>query len=59
MDLYCSLPILSAFLGHQSLKATDVYVRLTAEMYPELIHKVNTEYLTIFPKIEYEGNGLL
>lgn len=59
MDLYCSLPILSAFLGHQSLKATDLYVRLTAEMYPELIHKMDIEYLTVFPKIEYESNGLL
>lgn len=49
MDLYCSLPILSTFLGHQSLKATDMYVRLTAEMYPELIDKINLEYLTVFP----------
>lgn len=59
MDLYCSLPILSAFLGHQSLKATDLYVRLTAEMYPELIHKIDPEYLTVFPEIEYENNKLL
>lgn len=58
MDLYCSLPILSAYLGHQSLKATDLYVRLTAEMYPELIHKMDIEYLTVFPQIEYENNRL-
>lgn len=57
MDLYCSLPILSVFLGHQSLKATDLYIRLTAEMYPELIHKMDIECLTVFPKIEYETNG--
>lgn len=57
MDLYCSLPILSAFLGHQSIKATDLYVRLTAEMYPDLIHKMNIECLTVFPNIEYEANG--
>lgn len=56
MDLYCSLPILSAFLGHQSIKATDLYVRLTAEMYPDLIHKMDMECLTVFPKIEYEAN---
>jgi integrase len=59
MDLYCSLPILSAYLGHQSLKATDLYVRLTAEMYPELIHKMDMECLTVFPNIKYENNGLL
>lgn len=57
MDLYCSLPILSAFLGHQSIKATDLYVRLTAEMYPDMIHKMDMECLTVFPKIEYEANG--
>ena len=27
MDLYCSLPILSTYLGHQSLRATNNYVR--------------------------------
>lgn len=59
MDLYCSLPILSTFLGHQSLKATDLYVRLTAEMYPDLIHKMDIEYLTVFSLIKDESNRLL
>ena len=37
MDLYCSLPLLSTYLGHKSLGATEQYVRLTSEMYPELL----------------------
>jgi integrase len=37
LDLYYSLPLLSTFLGHRSLSATDQYVRLTAEMYPDLL----------------------
>ena len=51
MDLYYSLPILSTFLGHQSLEATDRYVRLTAEMYPDLIKKSSDICSSVFPVI--------
>jgi integrase/recombinase XerD len=52
MDMYCSLPILSTYLGHQSLQATNSYVRLTAEIYPKLLKDVDTFCLNVFPKIE-------
>jgi integrase/recombinase XerD len=56
IDLYASLPILSSYLGHQSLKATDHYVRLTANMYPELIKDVDRICLDVFPKFRnYEA----
>ncbi len=29
LDLYYALPFLSTYLGHQSLEATEKYVRLT------------------------------
>lgn len=51
IDLYYSLPILSTYLGHRSLSATDKYVRLTAEMYPSLIEGVNKACPNIFPDI--------
>lgn len=51
LDLYYSLPILSKYLGHQSLEATDKYVRLTSEMYPELIQEVNSLCSYIFPEV--------
>lgn len=51
VDLYYSLPILSTYLGHQSLTATDKYVRLTAEMYPSLIENVNKLCPHIFPDL--------
>ena len=51
VDLYYSLPILSTYLGHQSLTATDKYVRLTAEMYPSLIENVNKVCPHIFPDL--------
>lgn len=37
-DLYCSLPLLSVFLGHKSVLGTESYVRLTQEMYPEVLN---------------------
>lgn len=52
LDLYYSLPILSKYLGHQSLEATERYVRLTSEMYPELIHEINNLCSYIFPEVK-------
>ena len=52
LDLYYSLPILSTYLGHQSLEATDSYVRLTSEMYPELIKKSSDICSSVFPVID-------
>jgi integrase/recombinase XerD len=51
MDLYCSMPILSTYVGHQSIEATSKYVRLTSEMYPALLSKINTVYKHVFPEI--------
>ncbi len=57
IDLYVSLPILSNYLGHQSLGATNQYVRLTASMYPGLIRDVDMICLDVFPKYRnYEAN---
>lgn len=57
IDLYVSLPILSTYLGHQSLGATEHYVRLTASMYPDLIKDVDMLCLDVFPKLHpYEAN---
>lgn len=57
IDLYVSLPVLSTYLGHQSLEGTNHYVRLTATMYPELLKDVNTVCLDVFPKYKnYEAD---
>jgi integrase len=36
-DMYCCLPVLSAFMGHKHVIDTETYIHLTKEMYPELI----------------------
>ena len=51
VDLYTSLPVLSTYLGHQSLSATNGYVRLTAAMYPELLKDVDMICLNVFPNV--------
>lgn len=52
LDLYYSLPVLSKYLGHSSLEATDKYVRLTSDMYPELMKDVNSLCSYLFPEVE-------
>jgi hypothetical protein len=51
MDLYCSWPYLSTYLGHQSLRATEQYVRLTEQLYPELLKGTERLYVDILPNI--------
>ena len=56
LDLYYSLPILSEYLGHQSLEATDKYVRLTSEMYPGLLNDADTICSYAFPELAADEN---
>lgn len=49
LDLYYCLPLLSKYLGHKSLAATETYVRLTAEIYPKLLDEVNQICAFVFP----------
>jgi len=51
-DLYFSLPVLSTYIGHTKLSSTDRYVRMTADMYPDLLAKVESICAYIFPKLK-------
>ncbi len=56
-DLYVTLPILSAYVGHNSIGATQRYVRLTAEAHPELIEKISRTCAYVIPEVQkYETN---
>ena len=57
LDLYYSLPLLSTCLGHRSLKSTDQYVRLTAEIYQDLLKDENEISDHIFPKTQTNINN--
>lgn len=49
IDIYCALPILSTYLGHASISATECYVRLTQDMFPEIIDKVSSLTAFVIP----------
>ncbi|MBT3177941.1 MAG: tyrosine-type recombinase/integrase [Desulfobacula sp.] len=50
VDLYVTLPILSVYVGHNSVGATQRYLRLTAEAYPYLIKKVSRTCAYVIPE---------
>jgi len=51
VDLYCSWPYLSTYLGHKSLESTEQYIRLTSQMYPELLKDTDGLYVDVLPDI--------
>lgn len=54
IDLYCSMPVLSTYIGHNSIKATNGYVRMTNEMFPGILNKMEAAYRSVFPEIASE-----
>ncbi len=42
------------YVGHKSLYSTNQYVRMTQQMYPQLIAKVDDTYRCVFPDINIE-----
>ena len=49
------LPLISVYLGHKSLSATERYLRLTAEVYPYLTNEMNKIMNDIIPEVyDYE-----
>jgi integrase len=56
-DIYCSLPVLSTYLGHKAFESTNHYVRLVSVMYPDLLKDVDKICINVFPNsIDYETN---
>src|SRR5690606_19810220 len=51
-DLYYTLPILSTYLGHKFIGATEQYIRLTQEIHPELLNDERNLCSYIFPQIK-------
>jgi integrase len=49
MDIYCSLPILSTYLGHATVSATGQYVRMTQDVFPEIVGKVGAVAAFVIP----------
>ena len=54
IDVYCALPVLSVFLGHKTIRGTEGYIRLTQEMYPEVVKMQQTISSFVFPTINHK-----
>lgn len=58
MDMYVALPVLSTYLGHKTIYATEKYLRLTTSIYPYLEKKWAAKISDVFGKVTriYEKN---
>ncbi|WP_373233507.1 tyrosine-type recombinase/integrase [Cohnella sp.] len=54
-DLTAYLPILKTYLGHHSFSDTSQYLRLTAELYPDITAKVEHVFGHVIPAMGGEG----
>jgi len=52
VDLGVALPVLAAYLGHVSLRGTQRYLQLTAEMHPDLIAALYARHGEVIPHEE-------
>jgi integrase/recombinase XerD len=44
------IPYLSAYLGHSDFRGTEYYLRLTTDLYPEIISKMELSFSYIIPE---------
>jgi integrase len=51
VDVMTALPILATYLGHGDIKATCRYLRLTADVFPEISETMSKAYHEIFPEV--------
>jgi len=56
LDIYCVLPLLSVYVGHKSIAATQHYLQLTADMYPDICSRLENKFGDIIPAAEEEPN---
>ena len=51
-DLYVSLPILSAYLGHAGIQSTERYVRLTEDRLSTVTDSIQLNLPNVFPEVK-------
>ena len=56
IDVYARLPVLSAYMGHKGIRSTAIYLRLTAEVYPELLKKAEKYSGYVIPEVSDEAD---
>ncbi len=56
MDMYVALPILSTYLGHKTIYATEGYVRLTMSIFPYIEKQFRDKMDAEFGEVNHEAN---
>jgi hypothetical protein len=51
IDLYCALPVLSAYIGHSSILATEQYLRLTEQFFPDIAARMENICSKVYPEV--------
>ena len=51
-DLMVYLPVLRTYLGHDSFNETAYYLKLTADVFPQITLKLETKYPNLIPELE-------
>jgi integrase len=49
-DLTNMLPYLAAYMGHSDFRATQYYLRLTSDLYPDIVRRVEAEFGYVIPE---------
>lgn len=57
LDMYVALPILSTYLGHKTIFATEKYVRLTMQLFPYIEEKFRCMVDKVFVGNAKEGDS--
>jgi len=55
IDLTAALPVLSRYLGHSDISGTQIYLQLTAEMYPDIVSRLQTKFGDLVPSVEAQN----
>jgi integrase/recombinase XerD len=51
-DIHNVMLILMTYMGHQSIAATNKYVRIVETMFPEIVRQVDMTHNHIFPNMD-------
>ncbi len=51
-DLTNMLPALSVYMGHESVISTSQYLKMTAEIYPDILHTVESLCSQVIPEVQ-------
>jgi integrase/recombinase XerD len=54
IDMNVGLSLLSTYLGHKSIRATEKYLKLTQDIFPEIISNIKPVSSNIYMEINYE-----